>query len=282
MRATLAISIFLRGSHAGYRPRFGAIYSTQATARVSVLSTDLSGDIMPFTNKIVFITGASRGIGHAIATAFAEQNAIVIGTATSETGVKNIPGSGFVLNVCDPAGVEALFEKVQTQFGAPAILINNAGVTEDNLLLRMKPAQWDNVINTNLNAVYRTTKICLRAMMKARWGRIINLTSVVGVTGNPGQANYCAAKAGVIGFTKAVAIEMAGVGITANAIAPGFIQTDMTDKLDEKQREMILSQIPAKRMGVASDIANAVLFLASEKAAYITGQTLHVNGGMYM
>ncbi|MCX7121042.1 MAG: 3-oxoacyl-ACP reductase FabG [Gammaproteobacteria bacterium] len=237
---------------------------------------------MPFTNKIILITGASRGIGHGIAKAFAEQNAIVIGTATSESGVKNIPGHGFVLDVCDAAAIEALFEKIQTQFGAPAILINNAGVTEDNLVLRMKPEQWDRVINTNLNAVYRTTKIALRSMMKARWGRIINLTSVVGVTGNPGQANYCAAKAGVIGFTKAVAAEMAGVGITANAIAPGFIQTDMTDKLDDKQREAILSQIPAKKMGDVSDIANAALFLASEKAAYITGQTLHVNGGMYM
>lgn len=237
---------------------------------------------MPFTNKIVLITGASRGIGLGIAKAFAEQNAIVIGTATSESGIKSIPGHGFILDVCDAAAVENTLDQIQKQFGAPAILINNAGVTEDNLLVRMKPEQWDRVINTNLNAVYRTTKICLRSMMKARWGRIINLTSVVGVTGNPGQANYCAAKAGVIGFTKAVAIEMAGVGITSNAIAPGFIQTDMTDKLDEKQREMILSQIPAKKMGGVSDIANAVLFLASDAAAYITGQTLHVNGGMYM
>lgn len=237
---------------------------------------------MPFKNKIVFVTGASRGIGHAIAKAFHEQGAIVIGTATSEANAKNIPGHGIVLDVCDAAAVESAFESVQAQFGTPDILINNAGVTEDNLMLRMKPEQWSRVIDTNLNAVYRTTKACLRHMMKARWGRIINITSVVGVTGNPGQANYCAAKAGLIGFTKAVAIEMASVGITVNAIAPGFIQTDMTEKLDEKQRDAILSQIPAKKMGSVADIAHAVLFLATDSAAYITGQTLHVNGGMYL
>ncbi|MDP1574380.1 MAG: 3-oxoacyl-ACP reductase FabG [Coxiellaceae bacterium] len=236
---------------------------------------------MSFENKIVFITGASRGIGHAIAKGFSDQGAIVIGTATSEAGAKNIPGHGIVLNVCDALAVENTFEEIQAKFGAPAILVNNAGVTEDNLMLRMKQDQWDRVIDTNLNAIFRTTKACLRGMLKARWGRVINITSVVGVTGNPGQANYCAAKAGVIGFTKALAMEMAGVGITANAVAPGFIQTDMTDKLDEKQREAILSQIPAKKMGVASDIANAVLFLASDAATYITAQTLHVNGGMY-
>jgi 3-oxoacyl-[acyl-carrier protein] reductase len=237
---------------------------------------------MSFKNKIVFVTGASRGIGHAIATAFHEQGAIVIGTATSEANAKNIPGHGIVLDVCDAAAVEKAFESVQAQFGTPDILINNAGVTEDNLMLRMKPEQWSRVIDTNLNAVYRTTKACLRHMMKARWGRIINITSVVGVTGNPGQANYCAAKAGLIGFTKAVAIEMASVGITVNAVAPGFIQTDMTEKLDEKQREAVLSQIPAKKMGSVADIAYTVLFLAADSAAYITGQTLHVNGGMYL
>ena len=236
---------------------------------------------MSFENKIVFITGASRGIGFAIAKAFVDQGATVIGTATSEEGAKKIPGHGVVLDVCDAEAVEKTFEAVQSQFGAPAILINNAGITEDNLMLRMRAEQWDRVIDTNLNAIYRTTKLCLRHMMKARWGRVINITSIVGVTGNPGQANYCAAKAGMIGFTKALAIEMASVGITANAVAPGFIQTDMTDKLDEKQREAILSQIPAKKMGSVSDIANAVLFLASENASYITGQTLHVNGGMY-
>ncbi len=237
---------------------------------------------MSFKNKIVFITGASRGIGYGIAKAFHEQGAVVIGTATTEAGAKNIPGHGIVLNVCDAVAIEKTVEEIQAKFGAPSILINNAGITEDNLLLRMKPEQWDRVIDTNLNAIYRTTKICLRAMMKARWGRIINITSVVAATGNPGQANYCAAKAGMIGFTKAVAAEMASVGITANTIAPGFIQTDMTDKLNEKQRETILSQIPAKKMGDVVDIANAVLFLASDSATYITGQTLHINGGMYM
>jgi 3-oxoacyl-[acyl-carrier protein] reductase len=238
--------------------------------------------VMSFEKKVVFITGASRGIGYAIAKMFHDQGAMVIGTATSESGAKNISGIGMVLDVCDAGAVEKTFESVQAQYGAPAILINNAGVTEDNLMLRMRSEQWDRVMDTNLNAIYRTTKACLRHMMKARWGRIINITSVVGVTGNPGQANYCAAKAGMIGFTKAVAAEMAGVGITVNAVAPGFIQTDMTDKLDEKQREVILSQIPAKQMGVANDIANAVLFLASDNASYITGQTLHVNGGMFM
>ncbi|HLD84629.1 MAG TPA: 3-oxoacyl-[acyl-carrier-protein] reductase [Coxiellaceae bacterium] len=237
---------------------------------------------MSFKNKIVFITGASRGIGHAIAAAFVAEQAIVIGTATSDAGIKNIPGHGIVLNVCDAEAVEKAYADIQKEFGAPLILINNAGITEDNLLLRMRPEQWDRVIDTNLTAIYRTTKIGLRAMMKARWGRIINLTSVVGVTGNPGQANYCAAKAGVIGFTKSVAAEMAGVGITVNAVAPGFIQTDMTGKLDDKQREAILTQIPAKKIGQANDIANAVLFLASDNASYITGQTLHVNGGMCM
>lgn len=237
---------------------------------------------MSFKNKIVFITGASRGIGRAIAQTFHDQGAIVIGTATTESGAKNIPGYGMVLNVCDDAQIEKTFEEIHAKFGAPAILINNAGITADNLLVRMKSDQWNQVIDTNLNAIYRTTKACLRHMMKARFGRVINITSVVGVTGNPGQANYCAAKAGMIGFTKALAAEMASVGITANAIAPGFIQTDMTDKLDEKQHEIILSQIPAKKMGDVSDIANAVLFLASDAAAYITGQTLHVNGGMFM
>lgn len=237
---------------------------------------------MSFENKIVFITGASRGIGRAIAQAFYEKGAIVIGTATSEAGAKNIPGHGVVLNVCDHAAVEKTIEAIKTQFGAPLILINNAGITEDNLMLRMRQEQWDRVIDTNLNAVYHTTKACLRHMMKARWGRVINITSVVAVTGNPGQANYCAAKAGMIGFTKALAAEMSGVGLTVNAVAPGFIQTDMIDKLDEKQREAIMSQIPMKKLGLAADIANAVLFLASDDASYITGQTLHVNGGMLM
>jgi len=248
------------------------------------------GDLMLFTNKVVLITGASRGIGVAIADAFARAGAVVAGTATSEAGAEKITkaitaaggkGAGFVLDVCDAQAVEQVFDQIKAQFGAPAILVNNAGITDDNLMLRMKPEQWDRVIDTDLTAIYRTTKGCLRAMMKARWGRIINITSVVGVTGNPGQANYAAAKAGMIGFTKSVAAEMASVGITVNAVAPGFIQTDMTGELDEKQQTAILSQIPAKKMGDASDIAHAVLFLASDEAGYITGQTLHVNGGLY-
>ncbi len=246
---------------------------------------------MFFHSKIVLITGASRGIGRAIAMQFAQQGAIVIGTATTGEGAQLITdylqsahaqGMGVVLNVCDQTSIEQVLSDIRAQFGAPHILINNAGITEDNLLLRMKTEQWDNVIDTNLSAVYRLTKACLRDMMKARFGRVINITSVVAVTGNPGQSNYCAAKAGVIGFTKAVAQEMAGVGITANTVAPGFIQTDMTNRLDEKQQEMILSRIPAKRMGTPDDVAHVVCFLASDRSAYMTGQTIHVNGGMCM
>lgn len=242
-------------------------------------------------NKIVLITGANRGIGRAIAEQFTKQKSIVIGTATTDAGANQITddlkkqgatGGGFVLNVCDQRMIEEVLTKIQTQFGAPLILVNNAGITRDNLLLRMKEEEWHQVIDTDLTSVYRLTKICLRGMMKARFGRIINISSVSGVMGNPGQANYCAAKAGMIGFTKAIALEMAGVGITANVIAPGFIQTDMISHLDEKQKEVLLSQIPSKRIGTAADIAYAAVFLASEEAGYITGQTLHVNGGMCM
>lgn len=242
-------------------------------------------------NKIVLITGANRGIGRAIAEQFAKQKSIVIGTATTDAGANQITadlkkhgatGAGFVLNVCDQRAIEAVFAKIQTQFGVPLILVNNAGITRDNLLLRMKEEEWHQVIDTDLTSVYRLTKICLRGMMKARFGRVINISSVSGVMGNPGQANYCAAKAGVIGFTKAIALEMAGVGITANVIAPGFIQTDMISHLNEKQKEVFLSRIPSKRIGTAADIAYAAVFLASEEAGYITGQTLHVNGGMCM
>src|SRR3990167_5436595 len=236
---------------------------------------------MSFKNKVVFITGASRGIGHAIAHAFHAQGAIVIGTATTEAGAQKIPGHGRVLNVCDGTAIEKCIESIQQEFGSPAILINNAGITEDNLMLRIKQEQWDRVIDTNLNAVFRTTKACLRNMLKARWGRIINLTSLVAETGNPGQVNYCAAKAGVIGFTKALSQEMASVGITVNAVAPGFVQTDMTNKIDKKMRETFLEKIPMKRIGLTEEIAATVLFLASEQAAYITGQTIHVNGGIY-
>lgn len=246
---------------------------------------------MPFQDKIVFITGASRGIGKAIAMQFAKKGAIVIGTATTNEGAHHITeslqsvdarGIGVVLDVGDRKAMDTVLATIRTDFGCPLILVNNAGIAEDNLLLRMKPEQWDRVIDINLSAVYRLTKACLRDMMKVRFGRIINVTSIVAVCGNPGQANYCAAKAGVIGFTKAVAQEMAGVGITVNAVAPGFIQTDMTNHLDAKQQDVILSKIPAKKMGVPDDIAHTVCFLASDEAMYITGQTIHVNGGMCM
>lgn len=241
--------------------------------------------------KIVLVTGATRGIGRAIAIKLAEQGMTVIGTATSQQGAENITqylremdaaGAGCVLNVCSDESVQQLYQYVTDTFGAPDILINNAAITQDNLLLRMKSEQWSSVIDTNLNSVYRLTKACVRAMLKKNWGRVVTITSVVGVAGNPGQANYCAAKAGVIGFTKSLAQEMSAKGITFNTVAPGFIQTDMTDALNEQQREAVLAQIPMKRMGVPDDIANAVGFLVSDQARYITGHTLHINGGMLM
>lgn len=246
---------------------------------------------MSDTDRIALVTGASRGIGSAIAKALGEKGAIVIGTSTSEEGAQqiseslkssNIKGEGIVLNVCDQNSIDEALKTIKTNFDDPSILVNNAAITADNLLLRMKPEQWDKVIDTNLNSIYRVTKACLKSMMKARWGRIISITSIVGVTGNPGQANYCAAKAGVIGFTKALAQEMASVGITANTVAPGFIDTEMTRRLSEKQKEIIHGQIPMGRIGSVEEVAYAVTFLADEKASYITGQTLHVNGGMCM
>lgn len=242
-------------------------------------------------NKIALVTGASRGIGQAIAVTLGQQGMTVVGTATSEAGAQRISdnfksqgikGEGICLDVCDADNVTAVLEHIQQQFGNISILVNNAGITRDNLLLRMKQEQWDEVINTNLTAVYRITKQVLRSMLKARYGRIINITSVVGVTGNPGQANYVAAKAGLIGFTKSLAQEIANYGITVNAVAPGFINTDMTGSLDEKQQAAILAMVPMKAMGEPQDIAHAVAFLAEDKAKYITGQTLHVNGGMCM
>lgn len=246
---------------------------------------------MLFDNDVALVTGASRGIGKGIATALGKEGATVIGTATSETGVNSIKehfkkegikGTAFVLDVSDPESVKALGEAMKAEDLSPVILINNAGITRDNLLLRMKDEEWDDVINTNLNSVYRLTKLCLRDMTKARRGRIINITSVVGFSGNPGQCNYSAAKAGMIGFTRSLAREIGARGITVNAIAPGFIETDMTDAMSEEQQQAILSQIALNRLGQIDEIANAVIFLASAGAAYITGQILHVNGGMYM
>ncbi len=241
--------------------------------------------------QIAWVTGASRGIGKAIAHALGKEGAVVVGTATRESGADKITtslreagieGCGLVLDVTDPASVEQAHAEIKSRYGAPGILVNNAGITRDNLLLRMKPEEWQAIIDTNLTSVFRLSKICLRDMMKARAGRIINIASVVGVTGNPGQANYAAAKAGVIGFAKSLAREVAGRGITVNTVAPGFIDTDMTRALDEAQRTALLEQIPCARLGSAEEVAAAVVFLASPGAAYITGETLHVNGGMYM
>ena len=241
--------------------------------------------------RIALVTGASRGIGQAIARELAARGMIVIGTATSAEGAARIEadlraqggnGFGHVLNVTDPASVQALMEALKAQPGEPAVLVNNAGITRDNLLMRMKDAEWDDIIATNLTSVYRLSQACLRPMMKARWGRIISIASVVGVMGNAGQSNYAAAKAGIIGFSKSLAREVGSRGITVNVVAPGFIATDMTDALNEAQRTAILSQVALGRLGSAQEVAQAVAFLASDAAGYITGETLHVNGGLYM
>jgi 3-oxoacyl-[acyl-carrier protein] reductase len=242
-------------------------------------------------NQIALITGGSRGIGNAIALALASAGARVIGTATTEEGATRITealashgynGRGAVLDAADPASIDALMAQLDKAGELPTILVNNAAITRDTLLLRMKPEDWDAVIATNLTAVYRLCRACVRSMMKERRGRIVNLTSVVGLTGNPGQANYAAAKAGILGFTKSLARELGSRGITVNAVAPGFIDTDMTRALSEEQRAALLSQIPVGRLGTPVEIAAAVLFLVSPQSAYITGETLHVNGGMYM
>ena len=239
-------------------------------------------------NDIALVTGASRGIGQAIAKALAGAGAKVIGTATSEAGAAGITswlgsnGRGAVLDVGNAASIEALLADLDSKGEMPTILVNNAAITRDMLLLRMKPEDWDVVLATNLTAVFRLSKACLRRMMKERRGRIISITSIVGVTGNPGQANYAAAKAGLLGFTKSLAKEVASRGITVNTVAPGFIDTDMTRALTEEQKTALTAQIPMARLGAAEDIAAAVLFLASPAASYITGETLHVNGGMYM
>jgi 3-oxoacyl-[acyl-carrier protein] reductase len=239
--------------------------------------------------EVALVTGASRGIGAAIAERLSSDGARVIGTATTAEGAQRITetlaargGRGAVLDVGDPASIEAVLADVESKEGAIAILCNNAGITRDTLLLRMKSEDWDAVIQTNLASVFRLSKAVLKGMMKARKGRIINITSVVGVTGNAGQANYAAAKAGIIGFTKSLAKEVGSRGITANCVAPGFIDTDMTRALNEAQREALNSQIPLGRLGQPADIAAAVAFLCSTDGAYISGETLHVNGGMYM
>ena len=238
--------------------------------------------------EIALVTGASRGIGASIAAALAAAGATVVGTATSQGGADAITnalagkGRGAVLNVADDASVQAAVKDVQANEGAPTILVNNAGITRDNLLMRMKQDEWDDVIATNLTGLYAMSKACLRGMMKAKKGRIINIASVVGVMGNPGQANYAATKAGMIGFSKSLAKEIGSRGITVNVVAPGFIDTDMTRELPEENRAAMLGQIPLGRLGASVDIANAVLFLASAGGAYITGATLHVNGGMLM
>jgi 3-oxoacyl-[acyl-carrier protein] reductase len=242
-------------------------------------------------NEVALVTGASRGIGHAIALGLARAGARVIGTATSAEGAAKLTaalashgynGRGAVLDAGDGASIDALIAELEPAGELPTILVNNAAITRDMLLLRMKQDDWDRVIATNLTAVFRLSKACVRRMMKERRGRIVNLTSVVGLTGNPGQANYAAAKAGLLGFTKSLAQELASRGITVNAVAPGFIDTDMTRALTEEQRAALLTRVPLGRLGTPEDIAAAVLFLVSPQAAYITGETLHVNGGMYM
>jgi 3-oxoacyl-[acyl-carrier protein] reductase len=241
--------------------------------------------------RVALVTGASRGIGASIAEALARQGAIVIGTATTEHGAQAIgetlrklglKGRGAVLEVGSEASVEALFADLSANEGAPAILVNNAGITRDNLLMRMKTEEWDAVVSTNLSSVYRLCKACLRGMTKARYGRIINISSVVGLSGNPGQTNYAAAKAGMIGFTKSLAREIASRNVTVNAIAPGFIESDMTRALDEAQVQSLRDRIPLARLGSAADVAAAVVFLASDAGSYVTGETLNVNGGLYM
>jgi len=243
----------------------------------------------PLSGEIALVTGASRGIGAAIADELAAQGATVVGTATSEAGAKAIGerlaahgGHGRVVDVASAASIDALIDGVGKDIGAISILVNNAGITRDNLLMRMKDEDWQAILDTNLSSVYRTSKAVMRAMMKARKGRIINIASVVGVTGNAGQANYAAAKAGVIAFSKSMAREIGSRGVTVNVVAPGFIDTDMTRDLPEDAKKAMFEQIALGRFGEPADIARAVAFLASPGAAYITGETLHVNGGMYM
>jgi len=242
-------------------------------------------------NQICLVTGASRGLGRAIAHRLGEQGGFVIGTATSDSGAaaiseglrqSGIDGVGLCLDVTDSDAVNEIVKRVKSDHGAPLVLVNNAGITRDNLLLRMKEQDWDTILDTDLKSVYRLSKACLPAMTKTRFGRIVNVTSVVGVSGNPGQVNYAAAKAGMIGFTKSLAAEVGSRNITVNAVAPGFIDTDMTRALEDSQKQELLAKIPLGRLGTADEVAHAVAFLAAPQSGYITGVTLHVNGGMYM
>lgn len=241
--------------------------------------------------KVTLVTGASRGIGRAIAETLGNAGATVIGTATSEKGAQaisdyfaegGITGKGMMLNVADDESIATTLKAITTEYGAITILVNNAGITRDNLLMRMKDDEWDDIITTNLSSVFKLSKSCLRGMMKARSGRIISIASVVGTTGNPGQANYAAAKAGIVGFSKSLAREIGSRGVTVNVVSPGLIDTDMTKELSEEHRQAMLAGIPLARLGEPADIANAVLFLASDMGAYISGETIHVNGGMNM
>ena len=241
--------------------------------------------------QVTLVTGASRGLGRAIAETLGKAGATVIGTATSEGGAQaisdyfaaaGVKGTGKVLNVTDTDSIASLIKEITSEYGSITTLVNNAGITRDNLMLRMKEEEWADIMTTTLTTVYRLSKACLKGMMKARTGRIISISSVVGSTGNAGQANYAAAKAGVVGFSKSLAQEIGSRGITVNVVAPGFIDTDMTRELSEEQRDHLMQNIPLGRLGQSEDIANAVLFLASDMGAYVTGETLHVNGGMYM
>lgn len=248
-------------------------------------------DNAALVGKVALVTGASRGIGRAIALRLGAAGAIVIGTATSEAGAQaiaktlaehNIAGTGMCLDVTDAASIDATIKAINEEFGIPLILVNNAGITKDNILMRMKDEEWHDVIDTNLTSVYRMSKACMRAMTKARFGRIVNISSVVGSMGNAGQANYAAAKAGLEGFTRALARELASRNITVNAVAPGFIDTDMTSGLPEEHRQHLLAQVPLARLGQPEEIAGMVAFLVGNEGGYITGETLHVNGGMHM
>lgn len=245
---------------------------------------------MSIQNKVALVTGASRGLGKAISMQLAKAGAIIVGVDYNEEGASNITsfinelgikGRGFVMDVTKQETIESAMEKIIQEYGAPSILVNNAGITRDNLMMRMSQDEWDQVIATNLTSVFRLCRICIRDMVKARWGRIVNIASVVAYCGNPGQANYCASKGGMVSFSKSLAMEVASRNITVNCVAPGFIETDMTKKLTEEQRNILLQSVPARRIGTPEDIAYSVNFLVSEEASYITGATIHVNGGMY-